>query len=256
MKLHHLTLEVLVDAAYHCGAMHERANLYIAAPTGTGKTIATRTLREVKGISYLFGKFTPSEYVKTLGKVGSSHLLIHDDIGRIEKRYFQDLISIWSMMGEDDGAVHVQDYGRNLTAQCTSSVVLISTLEQQHNWFTPFADSGLSDRFLPLRLKISDTTKGKHLAYLQKVADDLDKKWEEAQAWGLGASWCDDEDIAGAYPSREPGVMQRHKAMDITDVGLSSRHSRILIYLSRYLTPPQLGELVRVVTEPSAVYEI
>lgn len=256
MKLHHLNLELLVDAAYRCGQVHEKVNLYIAAPSGTGKTIATRTLREAKGVSYLFGKFTPSEYVKALDKARNKSLLIHDDIGRIEKRYFQDLVAVWGMMGDEDGVVQVKDFGKDLVAWCPYPVILISTLEQQHKWFSIFSDSGLYDRFLPIKLQISPQTLAKHLKYLQDFADALDKKWEDAQAWHLDASWCDEEDVNREYPKRDPKELARHKAMDITPLSLSSRHSRSLLALSRYLSPEAMGELIQIVRSPSPVYEI
>lgn len=238
MKLQHLTLEALIDAAYWCGVEGNKVNLYIAAPPGAGKTHATKTLRECNGVAYFWGKFSPTEYVLYLaGEAKNAKLFIHDDIGRVSPRYFQDYVSIWAMMGEGD--VVIKNYGKTLVAYSPYSVVLVSTIDQYHQWTQMFKATGLLDRFLPVRVELSVEAARRYVHEAQI------KAWEDTPS-----------SSDGQYPHRLPLPYQRREAFDVQGMGVGPRHAKSLLALSRYLSPEAMRELVQVVRSPSPVYEI
>ena len=238
MKLQHLTLKLLVDAVYRCSLTGEKVNLYIAAPPDTGKTYATKTAREWPGVAYFWGKYSLTEYVLYLqNEAKNAKLFIHDDIGRVSPRYFQDYVAVWAMMG--DGEVVVKNYGKTMVAFSPYSVILTSTIDQYHQWTQLFRATGLLNRFLPVKVGISDESAKEYLRGIQI------KAWEDT-----GPS------SDGQYPKLDPTPLIRRDAMDLAKLGIGPRHAQSLLSLSRYLPEEALEELVMVLRAPSPVYEI
>ena len=240
MRLQHLTLNALIDAAYLCGAEGKPVKLFIVAPSRAGKTWAGKAIKEVYGVTYFNSSYSPTKYKEFVAKnAGETKLFIHDDTGRLESWNYKAFVAIWCMMA--DGFVDTRDFGSTSQIPCPFSFILLSTVKQYHAWLNLYQATGLYDRFLPIQLGLSVETRARYNKGVDEraaVEDDVDS------------------DDSQEPDPRNPRIFARRIAEKMEGRISDTTHREAVARLSRYLTPQETEELVRIVRAPSAVYEI
>lgn len=245
-RLQHLKLHTLIDAAYLASRVGTPIFLYVAAPSGAGKTWAAEGLAKANlpGVTYYsksYSSYAYREYVREIAP--RTTLFIHDDVGQTTERTLVPFISIWCQMA--DGLIDWRYYQNSWTIPCNFSVILISTEKEYTAWLDEFNARGLYTRYLPVLLGFSEDAAIEYRASRDKAAKGNDALIEAGMS----------PDSKKAPPRRLMG-RAFHEALDLGSLQVAPRHYDLLKNISRYLTAEELRELVQIVQEPCVRYQI
>ena len=228
MKLKHLTLNKIVDAAYCCGIAGTPSSILIAAPPGTGKTWSTRGIsdcHDVPFVQYITGAMSPTTHRESIMQQSeSTRLIVHDDIG-LCSRFDQDQIFATYMMAIS-GEISFRQYKRDDHAYIKASVVICCTLGYYSDHSKNLQQIGLLDRVLPVVVGLSKETRAKYQNSINIFDDEP--------------------------PKRTPEVIdQRTPQMEILiENDISPRWMRNISKISQFLSEDELIELISVINRP------
>jgi hypothetical protein len=235
IKLKHLTLLRLIDAAYYCAQDRQPVFIHISAPPGAGKTYATKSLETISGISYFSANYTPTEYKLHIQAVSKhTQLFIHDDVGRCSSRYVPDYIS--AMCDIIEGQVEYRQYKKNINVDFNFSTVFTSTSGWFYRWKEIMTETGYLDRVLLIQLDLHP---------------DTEKKYRII---------CSDDALAGCcFDKPQPRKLtefKKHSSLELCDLKIAPRNIRNILRLSYFLDESEMMELIAVVQTDRIKYSI
>ncbi len=236
IKLKHLTIPKLVDAAFMCGKDRQPVFIHIVGDPGIGKTYSTKSIDQIPGVNYFCANFSPNEYkihVKTVAQ--HTQLFIHDDIGRCNPSYVPDYISAVCDLSE--GHIEYRQFKKNINSDFDFSVVITSTSGWFYRWKDIMTETGYLDRILPIVLVLNS---------------DTEKAYKNA---------CSDDAMQNGCISSEPAqrpltVFKKHASLGLWNVNVAARNIRNILRLSSYLDEPEMMELIAVIQADKPKYSI
>jgi len=235
MKLRYLKLETLIDVAYQCGMDGRPVSLYIAAPPGSGKTWASKSLAGYQSVQYYDSAYSPNEYKKFVAdKAPGTKLFIHDDLGLSSGWNMKEFVSAWMMMIK--GKIDYKHFKTMINAKCTFSMICISTLDTFYEWKDIMQSQGLLDRMLVIQLHLSEETRKKYQLEAQILAETLKQARDPI--------------------ARKPELREKHDPAVLFELDINPRDLTNFLNMSTYLTEPEIKELIAVVQCESPDFEI
>ena len=235
MKLQHLTLSKVVDAAYFCGVDATPISVLIAMPPGSGKTWSASAIRNAPFVQYLNKVYSPNEHRNIIGtECDRTCLLINDDLGLLarwnQSEYFSTLCMVI------DGELVFKQFRSMQHAVFRCSVLLCCTSEYYNQHRDTMAGMGLLDRLIPIVMNVSKETR----LHYQQCSQASDIRCSDAPK------------RTPDYSFDAPRVVQDKI---IAECNLDPRLMRNIRRISQYLTEDELYELIEVANKPGR-YEI
>lgn len=233
MKLKHLTLNKIVDAAYCCGIANTPVAVLLAAPPGTGKSWSTQSISDnsdVPFVHYITGAMSATSHRKiVMTRAEQTRLIIHDDIGLCSRFEQEQVFSTYMMIIGNE--IDFKQYKTIDFARFNTSVMICCTLAYWSGHAQEIQEKGLLDRLLPVVVGLSKETR---TAYQQaiNIFDDKPAK-------------------------RIPDTTEQHapQISFLVEQNVSPRWMRSLAKISQFLSADELMELIRVLDNPMR-YEV
>jgi hypothetical protein len=239
MRLIHLTLIKIIDAAYLCGLDRTPVTIIISAPPGSGKTWATQSISESNLVQYIGGVHSPNEHRKIIGdRAARTRLIINDDLGLSARWNMKEYIATFIMVanGDLEFTMHKQSQHES----CNASLILCCTAKHFDRVKDDMKEMGLWDRSIAIDVRLSkETRKNYQINFIEKAAGIYDE--------------YDDR----LPPQRTPELRpkQRVKTPQLLEKDVDPRLLRNLSYMSQYLSDEEYIELIDVALNPRK-YEI
>jgi hypothetical protein len=168
MKLKHLTLNKIVDAAYYCGLDNTPISLIIAAPPGAGKTWSTRSISESDFVMYISGTYSPNEHRKIIKEAAArTRLIINDDLGLTSRWNQAEYYATFAMIA--DGRIQYTVWRTSHITPINCSMVLCCTFDYYKQNRDKMVEMGLIDRIVPVVLGLSFETRKQYQKYREQT---------------------------------------------------------------------------------------
>lgn len=235
MRLEHLTLNTLIDAAFCCGIDRTPVSIILAAPPGAGKTWSTRSIAKINGVRYLSHSTSPNEHRKLIiSDAPRIRLLINDDAGQLftSHRREEFLTTFSSVI---DGRIAYTVYKTGHFAYINCSLVLCCTRAQYFDVMEDMEKSGLHSRLIPFIVSLSEETRGMYQK--NALSERIEPKYT---------------------PERSPNLLERHAPKDdiLRKCDVEPRLLTNIRIISQYLTDDETIELINVSHSRGSEYEI
>lgn len=234
MKLKHLTLDRIVDAAYYCGIDGTPVSLIIAAPPGAGKTWSTRSISGCDFVMYLSGTYSPNEHRKIVKEAAArTRLIINDDLGLTSRWNQSEYYATFAMIS--DGRVQYTVWRTSHITPINCSLILCCTYDYYRMNRDKMLEMGLLDRVVPLVMGLSFETRKQYQKYREHTSIRSNGPTEREPA--------------------EPPTPRTVKTDLISRKDIDPRMFLNLQRLSQYLTEEETVELIEI-AHSEGKYEI
>jgi hypothetical protein len=232
MRLKYLSLNKIIDVAYMCGIDDTPVSVFIAAPSGAGKTFSARSVMDTDFVQYISDVYSPNEHRHVIvDKAPRTRLFINDDLGKTarwnQKEYFSTFMAV------ADGELSYTQWHQHQFARTVCSMVLLATTDYYTINKRDMAAMGLLDRVVPVVVGLSQETRHE---YQDRIRQHLNTR---------------------EPPRRDPHLYDKGEYKDdlIERKDINPRLLQNLSYMSQYMTDEEFVELIAVAHEEDK-YEV
>lgn len=239
MKLKHLSLKKIVDAAYWCGIENTPVSVLLTLPPGSGKTYSTASLKKIDFVHYIGKPMSPNEHRQEIARnAARTRLLINDDLSLCSRWNAREYFSTFNMVA--DGEIKYTQYKSTISAITKSSLVLCCTTSYFNDNYVSMESGGLLDRLIVVALGLSAETREAYqkAIFAQPIGQSIVPPREPEF---LTASACDvaiEKDIVIQKKNIDPRLLNN------------------LRRISQYLTLEESKELIAVAHAGDREYDI